>query len=85
MKFLINGERCKINHPNDAIQVGISMVHQHFELIPSYTVAQNVFLGMEINTYGVMNQKKQNQQLESLSQKYREGFIRWDATTGRDS
>ena len=34
-------------NPQVAMRMGISMVHQHFKLVPSFTVAQNVFLGME--------------------------------------
>ena len=43
----INGETVSIHSPNDAIARGIGMIHQHFMLVPSLTVAENVALGMQ--------------------------------------
>jgi ABC-type uncharacterized transport system ATPase subunit len=37
----------KINDPNDAIELGIGMVHQHFQLVPVFTVAENIVMGTE--------------------------------------
>jgi len=45
-EILINGEPVKITSPTDAINQGIGMVHQHFMLIPVFTVTENVMLGM---------------------------------------
>ena len=42
----VNGERVHIDSPTDAIQLGIGMIHQHFMLVPSLTVAENVALGL---------------------------------------
>ena len=36
-----------IRNPQDAIQHGIGMIHQHFMLVPSLTVAENIALGMK--------------------------------------
>lgn len=46
-EILINGETTTINSPTDAIKSGIGMVHQHFMLIPVFTVTENVMLGEE--------------------------------------
>lgn len=46
-KIRINGEPVKITSPNKAIRLGIGMVHQHFELVPTFTVAENVCMGHE--------------------------------------
>lgn len=46
------------------------MVHQHFKLIPSFTVAQNILLGMEPSTAGFLNQQKENQLVDELARKY---------------
>ena len=46
-EILIDGQTVRIGHPDDAIKHGIGMVHQHFKLIPSFTVAQNILLGIE--------------------------------------
>ncbi len=43
----INGEASTIKNPQDAIQHGIGMIHQHFMLVPSLTVAENIALGMK--------------------------------------
>ena len=46
-QILIDGEPVTITNPNDAIDRGISMVHQHFMLVPVLTVAENILLGDE--------------------------------------
>lgn len=46
-KIYINGKEVKIKSPLDANRLGIGMVHQHFKLIPEFTIAQNVVLGIE--------------------------------------
>jgi len=44
--ILINNEMVKISSPTDAIRLGIGMIHQHFMLVPTLTVAENVALGL---------------------------------------
>lgn len=51
-EIFINGEKVVINSPTDAIHAGIGMVHQHFMLIPVFTVAENIMLGQESVKYG---------------------------------
>jgi len=46
-EIFIRGERVTIEGPNDAIDRGIGMVHQHFMLVPVLTVTENVMLGVE--------------------------------------
>ncbi len=46
-QIFIDGKEVKINSPADALNVGIGMVHQHFMLIPVFTVAENIVLGHE--------------------------------------
>lgn len=45
--ILIDGADVDISSPHDAIDAGIGMVHQHFSLVPSFTVAENVMLGVK--------------------------------------
>ena len=45
-EILLNGEPVKLTSPDEAIAKGIGMVHQHFMLVPSLTVAENIVLGM---------------------------------------
>jgi len=46
-EIFIRGEKVDIHDPNDAIRQGIGMVHQHFMLVPVFTVTENVMLGVE--------------------------------------
>lgn len=45
--IILNGTKVTIKSPQDAISKGIGMVHQHFMLVPSLTVAENIILGAE--------------------------------------
>jgi ABC-type uncharacterized transport system ATPase subunit len=69
-EIFINGEKIQIGHPDDAIKNGIGMVHQHFKLVPSFTVAQNIILGMEPNTAGFLSPKSENAAVLELSKKF---------------
>jgi general nucleoside transport system ATP-binding protein len=69
-EILIHGEPAHINHPDDAIRLGIGMVHQHFKLVPSFSVAQNIMLGMEPNQFGWLKQREENELVEALSKKF---------------
>jgi general nucleoside transport system ATP-binding protein len=44
-EILIDGEPVEFHSPRDALEAGVSMVHQHFRLVPPFTVAENVILG----------------------------------------
>ena len=46
-QILIDGNPVSSQSPKDAIAAGIGMVHQHFMLVPTFTVAENVTLGIE--------------------------------------
>ena len=46
-EILLDGQPVRITGPSDAIARGISMVHQHFMLVPVFTVAENIVLGEE--------------------------------------
>jgi simple sugar transport system ATP-binding protein len=46
-EIVVNGNPVTLHSPNDAIRQGIGMVHQHFMLIPVFTVAENIILGVE--------------------------------------
>lgn len=52
-KVLISGREVHITEPKDAIAQGIGMVHQHFMLVPPFTVAENIVLGVEPKKGGV--------------------------------
>ena len=69
-EIFINGEKVQIGHPDDAIKNGIGMVHQHFKLVPSFTVAQNIILGMEPNKAGFLSPKEENKVVKELADKF---------------
>ena len=49
----INGEIAEINDPNDANRYKIGMVHQHFKLVETFTVLDNIILGVEETKNGL--------------------------------
>ena len=65
-----NGEVVKINNPNDANDLGIGMVHQHFKLVEIFTVLENIILGVEPNKMGFIQKKEARQRVVELSEKY---------------
>lgn len=70
-EIFINGEKVEIHNPLEAIQNGIGMVHQHFKLVPSLTIAENVVLGMEPkHKLGMFNLKEAARITSETAQKY---------------
>src|SRR5512136_1624394 len=70
-EILVNGKPVVVKSPNDTIALGIGMVHQHFMLIPVFTVAENIMLGDETVRYGmVLNQKAVSDRVRELSRQY---------------
>ncbi len=53
-EILVHGEAATFDSPRDAIDKGIGMVHQHFMLVPVFTVAENIVLAMEPRRAGVL-------------------------------
>ncbi len=70
-KIYINGQEAVIDSPSKAIELGIGMVHQHFMLIPPFTVTENIILGMEpMKSLKRVNYDEAKKQVEQISQKY---------------
>ena len=67
-KILIRGKEVTMNSPIDAIANGIGMVHQHFKLVPSLTVYENILLGAEIKKKNTpfVDQKEEIRRVEKL-------------------
>lgn len=65
-----NGEIVKINNPNDANALGIGMVHQHFKLVEIFSVLENIILGVEPNTAGILKKHEAREKVIKLSEKY---------------
>ncbi|MBQ6451750.1 MAG: ABC transporter ATP-binding protein [Solobacterium sp.] len=65
-----DGKEVKINDPNDANDLGIGMVHQHFKLVQCFTVLENIILGVETTKNGVLQKDEARKKVMALSQKY---------------
>ena len=64
----INGEQVVMTSPNKAIHLGIGMVHQHFELVPSFTAAENICMGHEPrNRFGAVDKREMLRYTQELS------------------
>lgn len=64
------GEETHFNSSMDAIKVGIGMVHQHFMLIPSFSIIDNIILGEEPTKSIFINQIEAKNRCQELSDKY---------------
>ena len=63
--------RSKINAPSDALAVGIGMVHQHFMLIPVFTVAENIVLGHEkTKSHGTLDLSQARAEIDRISKEF---------------
>ncbi|HYM50614.1 MAG TPA: ABC transporter ATP-binding protein [Candidatus Limnocylindrales bacterium] len=67
----IHGQPVRINGPRDAIALGIGMVHQHFMLIPVFTVGENIMLGREpVRPGGFYDHRRAREEIAALSRRY---------------
>jgi simple sugar transport system ATP-binding protein len=69
-EIILNGRAIKLENPRQAIENGIGMVHQHFMLIPSFTVAENLVFGFEPQKGLLVDVDKANQIASEISTKY---------------
>ncbi|BFT73565.1 ABC transporter ATP-binding protein [Paenibacillus sp. P36] len=69
--ILLNGKKVAFTNPTDAIRHRIGMVHQHFMLFPSFTVAENIVIGNEPKSGLKFDRKKAVKQVEALCEQYR--------------
>lgn len=66
-QILMNGKEQKINSPKAAMALGISMIQQHFSLVPAHTVTENIILG---NVHGRIDYAKCRKEVEELAKQY---------------
>ena len=69
-ELLIGGSPTRITSPIDAINHGIGMVHQHFMLVPTLTVTENVAMGTASSGGGRMNLRKVSERVKELSESH---------------
>jgi general nucleoside transport system ATP-binding protein len=70
-EILVDGKPVTMGSPNDAIALGIGMVHQHFQLVPPMTVAENIMLGSETVKNGLLDTRTVAERIRELSHRYR--------------
>ncbi|MBZ0282073.1 MAG: ABC transporter ATP-binding protein [Anaerolineae bacterium] len=69
-EILVNGKAAHIKNPNDAIGLGIGMVHQHFQLVPVLTVTDNIMLGNESVKGLFLDRRTARQRIVEISEHY---------------
>jgi general nucleoside transport system ATP-binding protein len=69
--ILVNGEPVQFRSPADAIAAGIGMIHQHFMLVPTLTVAENVALGEKSRRWPLSDTKRVAARVRELAEGYR--------------
>lgn len=65
----VEGRRVSFGSPRDAIAAGLGMIHQHFMLVPSQTVTENILLGLDKPRF-LMNLPEYNRQILALQEQY---------------
>ncbi|HJB00831.1 MAG TPA: ABC transporter ATP-binding protein [Candidatus Mediterraneibacter merdavium] len=65
-----DGKKVEIKDPNDANELGIGMVHQHFKLVECFSVLDNIILGVETTKGGFLKKKEAKKKVMELSEKY---------------
>lgn len=65
-KVIIKGEEKEIKSTNDAKENGIAMIFQEMSLVPSLTIAENIFLGYELKKHGMRDVKLMKQETEKV-------------------
>src|SRR5689334_23624769 len=70
-EILVDDKPVSFRGPGDAMAAGIGMVHQHFMLVPVFTVAENVALGAEPTTFGgVLSIDETRRKIREISDRY---------------
>ncbi len=68
--ILFRGDPVRIRTPNDADDLGIGMVHQHFKLVHNFTVLESIVLGNETVSHGFLRMKEARKKILKLSEQY---------------
>ena len=70
-KIFVEDKEVLINEPADALKYGIGMVHQHFMLIPVFTVAENIALGREQSKGGFLSLDEVKKKIKLLAEEFK--------------
>ncbi len=70
-QIMVDGRPKRFANPKQAMAAGIGMVHQHFMLVPVFSVAENMVLGREHGTAGMLDMGQARRIVRTLSDRYR--------------
>jgi ribose transport system ATP-binding protein len=68
-EILLDGEAASISSATDAQKLGISTIYQEFNLVPQFTVAENIFLGRQPRRFGFVDRRKMREEARKLLNK----------------
>ena len=69
--IFVDGKEVAIKEPSDALNCGIGMVHQHFMLVPVFTVAENIVLGHEQSKRGILTLGEAKNKIKSIASEFK--------------
>ena len=69
-EIFIKGKKVDLSSPKDAISRGVGMIHQHFALVPSQTVLENIIIGTDSGKGIFLDLKSARRQLTALQQRF---------------
>ncbi|HSF81622.1 MAG TPA: ABC transporter ATP-binding protein [Anaerolineales bacterium] len=71
-EIIVRGKPIQVSSPSDAIASGIGMVHQHFMLVPVFTVTENVMLGEEVTRQaGILDRQTAAARISQISEQFK--------------
>jgi len=69
-EIIYKGQKAHLRSPKDALRLGIGMVHQHFKLVPTLTVAENIILGAKDSPTPFVNLSQAHESIRELGARY---------------
>jgi len=69
-EILLNGKAVRISSPRAALSYHIGMVHQHFRLVPTLSVAENMVLGLDEGMGPFLNYRRTRKKISEIANKY---------------
>lgn len=69
-QIFLNGQQIEVNNPHDAQKLGISPVYQEVNLIPTLSVAENIYLGRQAMRFGFINMAESNRRATELLKRF---------------
>jgi ABC-type uncharacterized transport system ATPase subunit len=68
--IVVDGAIVDVKGPRQAIDLGVGMVHQHFMLVETQTVAENIVLGLEPTKFGIIERDRAREEVTEISRRY---------------